>query len=97
VEQSSSGRLELFIESPDGRETVVEHDRVILSVGMTPEPETSRLAGMLGLPLNAHGFLASGTPAAQVWACGTCLEPQSIPDSMASARATALAMAGRSA
>ena len=97
VEQSSSARLELFIESPDGRETVVEHDRVILSVGMTPEPETSRLAGMLGLPLNAHGFLASGTPAAQVWACGTCLEPQSIPDSMASARATALAMAGRSA
>jgi heterodisulfide reductase subunit A-like polyferredoxin len=72
---------------------------VILSVGIRPEPETARLAGMLGLPLNAHGFLASANPAAGVWACGTCLEPQTIPDSMASARAVAMAMqtAGRGA
>jgi heterodisulfide reductase subunit A-like polyferredoxin len=73
------------------------HDRVVLSVGMRPEPRTAGLAGMLGLPLNAHGFLASAHPAAQVWACGTCLEPQSIPDSMATARAVALQMAGRGA
>jgi heterodisulfide reductase subunit A-like polyferredoxin len=97
VEQASSGRLQLFFESPDGQESTAEHDRVVLSVGISPEPKTADLARMLGLPLNAHGFLASATPAPRVWACGTCLEPQSIPDSMASARATALAMAGRSA
>ena len=97
VEQAASGRLQLFFESPDGQESVAEHDRVILSVGIRPEPDTALLAGMLGLPLNAHGFIAAANPAAQVWACGTCLEPQSIPDSMASARATALQMAGRSA
>jgi heterodisulfide reductase subunit A len=97
VEQEASGRLKLFFESPDGQESAAEHDRVILSVGIRPEPETANLAGMLGLPLNAHGFIASANPAARVWACGTCLEPQSIPDSMASARATALQMSGRSA
>jgi heterodisulfide reductase subunit A len=92
VEQTSSGRLALYFESPDGQESVAEHDRVILSVGIRPEPRTAGLAGLLGLPLNAHGFLASANPAAQVWACGTCLEPQSIPDCMASARAVALDM-----
>ncbi|OHD72074.1 MAG: hypothetical protein A2V99_15025 [Spirochaetes bacterium RBG_16_67_19] len=70
---------------------------MVLSVGILPEPGTADLAGMLGLTLNAHGFLASAHPAAGVWACGTCLEPQSIPDSMASSRAVALEMAGRGA
>jgi heterodisulfide reductase subunit A len=97
VEQASSGRLRLHFESPDGQESVAEHDRVVLSVGIRPEPRTAGPAGLLGLPLNAHGFLAAANPAAQVWACGTCLEPQSIPDSMASARAAALQMAGRGA
>jgi len=97
VEQLSTGRLRLYFESPDGQESVAEHDRVVLSVGIRPEPRTAGLAGLLGLPLNAHGFLASANPAARVWACGTCLEPQSIPDSMASARAVALQMAGRGA
>jgi heterodisulfide reductase subunit A len=103
VEQASSGRLVLYFESPDGQQSVAEHDRVILSVGIRPEPSTAGLAGLLGLPLNAHGFVASANPAAGIWACGTCLEPQSIPDCMASARAVAmdmdmsLEMAGRSA
>jgi heterodisulfide reductase subunit A len=101
TEQASSGRLQLYFESPDGQSSMAEHDRVVLSVGLRPEPRTAGLAGMLGLPLNAHGFLASAHPAAQVWACGTCLEPQSLPDSMASARAVAmdmsLEMAGRGA
>ncbi len=93
VEQLSSGRLQVLFESPDGTESTAEHDRVVLSVGIRPEPGTADLAGLLGVPLNAHGFLASAHPAAGVWACGTCLEPQSIPDSMASARAAAMAMA----
>jgi heterodisulfide reductase subunit A len=97
VEQASSGRLQLYFESPAGQQSVAEHDRVILSVGIRPEPRTAGLAGLLGLPLNAHGFVASANPAPQVWACGTCLEPQGIPDCMASARAVALEMAGRSA
>ena len=94
VEQLSTGRLQVLFESPDGQQSTAEHDRVVLSVGIRPEPGT---AGLLGLPLNAHGFLASAHPAAGVWACGTCLEPQSIPDSMASSRAVALEMAGRGA
>jgi heterodisulfide reductase subunit A len=96
VEQAA-GRLELSFESPDGGQGLAVHDRVVLSVGIRPEPRTAALAGLLDLPRNAHGFLASAHPAEQVWACGTCLEPQSIPDSMASARAVALEMAGRDA
>lgn len=92
VEQVSSGKLELFIENPDGPETVAEHDHVVLSVGLGPEPATAPLADWLAAPRNEFGFIASGAPAPRVWATGTCVEPQSIPDSMASARAVALEM-----
>ncbi len=92
VEQASSGRLTLHFESPDGQQSTAEHDRVILSVGIRPEPSTAVMAGLLGLPLNTHGFVASAHPAAKVWACGTCLEPQGIPDCMATSRAVAMDM-----
>lgn len=92
VEQLSSGKLQLLIESPDGQESTVEHDRVVLSIGMGPEPATAALADLLGAARNEFGFIAGAAPAPQVWACGTCVEPQSMPESMAAARAVALEM-----
>jgi heterodisulfide reductase subunit A len=91
VERSSAGKLELYIENPDGGQTVVEHDRVVLSVGMEPDPQAAELAEKLGLERNEFGFF-TGAAQGRLFATGTCVQPQSIPDCMASARATAVAM-----
>ena len=93
VEGTATGRLKLYMENPDGDETVVEQDRVVLSVGMGPEPDADRVAGLFGLPRNEFGFFAQPAPHPWLFASGTCREPQSISDSMASARAVALEMA----
>jgi heterodisulfide reductase subunit A-like polyferredoxin len=66
-----------------------EHDRVVLSVGLGPAAEAARMAGLFGLERDAFGFLR---PAAPVFVTGTCREPQSIPECIASARAAALEM-----
>jgi heterodisulfide reductase subunit A len=91
VEQSSAGKLELCIENNDGGQTVVEHDRVVLSVGLEPDPGAAELAKQLGLDRNEFGFFA-GDAAARLFVTGTCAAPQSIPDSMSSARAMAAVM-----
>jgi heterodisulfide reductase subunit A len=93
VEQASSGKLELYIENPDGGQTLVEHDRVVLSVGMEPDPQAAELAKSLGLGRNEFGFFA-GEAGDRLFVTGTCAEPQSIPDSMSSARAMAVIMGG---
>ncbi len=91
VERSSSGKLQLYIENPDGGQTVVEHDRVVLSVGMEPAPQAAELAEQLGLKRNEFGFFAAAAQG-RLFATGTCAQPMSIPDCMSSARATAAAM-----
>jgi heterodisulfide reductase subunit A-like polyferredoxin len=98
IEQTSAGRLQAYIENPEGEQPatggVVEHDRIVLSVGMEPAAETQTLVEKLGLLRNEFGFLATEPASARtnlpaVYACGTCREPQSIPDTMAAARAAA--------
>jgi heterodisulfide reductase subunit A-like polyferredoxin len=94
IEQTASGKLQAYIENPEGGQSVVEHDRIVLSVGMEPAAESQSLIEQLGLPRNEFGFLATEPDSARtalpaVYACGTCREPQSIPDTMAAARAAA--------
>ena len=90
VEQSSTGRLKLHIENIDGEDTIVEHDIVVLSVGMGPGVDSERLASLFDLKRDEFGFLSSSLP--NVFVSGTCKEPLSISDSMAFARATAIEM-----
>jgi len=100
VERGSSGALQLMIENPDGGQTVVEYDRVVLSVGMEPDREAGTVGEQFALSRNEFGFFvppgesAPGPayPGERVWVCGTCREPQAMPDAIASARATALQM-----
>jgi len=90
VEKSSSGRLKLHIENMDGEDSIVEHDMVVLSVGMGPTADSEKFVSFFGLEKDEFGFFASSLP--NVFVSGTCKEPLSIPDSMASARAIALEM-----
>jgi len=88
------GKLRLRVESPQGGESVVEHDTVVLSVGMGPAAGSARLAEIFGLEADVFGFFSrgSGEAGSGIVTAGTCREPQSITDSMASARAAALEM-----
>jgi heterodisulfide reductase subunit A len=93
IEQSSSSeKLKLRIENMNGEDTIVEHDMVVLSVGMGPAIESEKLAGLFSLNRDDFGFFSSSSP--QVFVSGTCQEPLSIPDSMAAARAIAVEMQG---
>jgi heterodisulfide reductase subunit A-like polyferredoxin len=91
VEQSRNGKLKLHIENMDGEESIVEHDMVVLSVGMGPALASEKLAAQFDLQRDEFGFLASSS-LPNVFVTGTCQEPLSIPDSMAAARAIALEM-----
>lgn len=91
VERAGS-RLKLRFDDPQAAAAgagAAEHDRVVLSVGLGPVAEAARMAGLFGLEQDAFGFLR---PAAPVFVTGTCREPQSIPECIASARAAALEM-----
>ncbi len=90
VEQSSRGTLKLHIENMNGETSIVEYDRVVLSVGMGPAENSDRLLSLFKLEQDAFGFFSSSLP--NVFVSGTCKEPLSIPDSMASARSAALEM-----
>jgi heterodisulfide reductase subunit A-like polyferredoxin len=57
---------------------------------MGPTAEAKTVASLFGLKRDAFGFFSSPLP--NVFVSGTCQEPLSIPDSMATARAIALAM-----
>lgn len=91
IEQSSSSeKLRLRIENMNGEDTIVEHDVVVLSVGMGSAIESEKIAESFSLTRDDFGFFSSSSP--QVFVSGTCKEPLSIPDSMAAARAIAVEM-----
>ena len=66
------------------------YDKVVLSVGLGPAEGARELAALLGLGLDGNGFLRPG--AEGVFVTGTCREPQSIGECIASARAEAQQM-----
>jgi heterodisulfide reductase subunit A-like polyferredoxin len=74
----------------NGEDTIVEHDVVVLSVGMGSAIESEKVAELFSLTRDDFGFFSSSSP--QVFVSGTCKEPLSIPDSMAAARAIAVDM-----
>lgn len=73
-----------------GADTIVEHDAVVLSVGLGPESGASKLAELFSLSQDEFGFFRSNLE--NVFITGTCKEPMSIPDSMTAARAVAFEM-----
>lgn len=90
IEKSGNGKLKLSIEDPLGEESTAEHDTVILSVGMGPNSDSDSIVTLFGLKQDEFGFYQSDMP--NVFVTGTCKEPQSINDSIASAKSVALEM-----
>lgn len=90
IDGTADGRLRLKIEGEPTPKGVAEHDAVVLSVGLGPAQSAPVLAEQFGLSTDKFGFLSSNRD--NVFVCGTCAAPQSIPESMASARATAADM-----
>ena len=89
VEQLANGKLKLLIESVNGEDSVALHDKVVLSVGLGPASGSERIAELFKIEQDEFGFFREHE---NVFVCGTCKEPQSIPESMASARAAAVEM-----
>ena len=92
VEAAPCGRLQVLGEGQNGEDSVAEHDVVVLSVGMEPGPDARRTAETFRIEQDEFGFFRGGE---NVSVSGTCKEPQSIPEAMASARSAALGMVKR--
>lgn len=91
IDRAGNGKLKLHIENMDGEDTLVEHDRVVLSVGMGPADDAAAWASLFDLQRDQFGFFTSSL-LPNVFVSGTCQEPQNISESMAAARAIALDM-----
>jgi heterodisulfide reductase subunit A len=93
----SGGRLALTIDDPATGSTTALHDTVVLSAGMQSADGADEVAARFGLGRDVFGFFdatAGGDAAGRVRAAGTCVEPQSMIEAMASGRAAALDLAG---
>jgi heterodisulfide reductase subunit A len=88
----SGGRLALTIDDPATGSTTALHDTVVLSVGMRSADGSEEVAALFGLGRDQFGFFTA--PAGRIRAVGTCVEPQSMIEAMASGRAAALELAG---
>jgi heterodisulfide reductase subunit A-like polyferredoxin len=70
-------------------------EMVVLSTAAMPAKGSDQLAEKLGIKLNEHGFVAAGLPfptdtsVPGIFACGFCLGPVDIPESVAQASAAA--------
>jgi len=87
IEQTNNGKLKLHIENMDNSVIVAEHDIAVLSVGLGPADDSKRMKDLFNLETDEFGFFSSKTK--NVFVSGTCAKPQSIPESMALARAIA--------
>jgi heterodisulfide reductase subunit A2 len=86
-----------------GRPVEAPMDMVVLSVGMEPSRGTIEMAGVLGVPREAHGFIATPgapldtvtTPVPGIFVAGAAAGPKDLEDSvsmagLAAAKAVAL-------
>jgi len=99
IEQTEAdGTLEVFVE-----DTLAHHQRriaadlVVLSVAAAPNDGAIKLAKILRIDTDEHGFIARKDPAVSavetsrrgIFACGSSVGPQVIPDCVAQASAAA--------
>ena len=90
IDESVTGSLRVMLEEVNGETSVVEHDRVVLSVGMDKSICADATASRFGLSIDEFGFISSTDE--NVFVGGTGREPMSIVESMACAKAIASKM-----
>jgi len=86
------GRVRVnYLDTDTGQPAREVFDLVVLSVGMTPHPETPEIAEWLDMPLSDTGFAsATGTPG--VFSAGAVTGPMGIAEAIAGAEAAAWEM-----
>ncbi len=80
-----------------GQQVEIAADMVVLATAIVPRPETRRLAELLGVEVDEHGFLREANPNLEpvctrrpgVFAAGTAVGPRDIPETVAQASAAA--------
>ena len=80
-----------------GQSVEIAADLVVLATAIVPRPETRHLAGMLGIPVDEHGFLSEtdpnlepiGTERPGIYLAGAAIGPRDIPESVAQGSAAA--------
>jgi len=76
-----------------GKIDVKNFDLVVLSTGLSPNKENSNLARMLKINRDEFGFFeakdSGETNIDGIYACGTCISPKNIVDSISSAKVVA--------
>ncbi|MBI5062324.1 MAG: FAD-dependent oxidoreductase, partial [Desulfatitalea sp.] len=88
-------RLRIVYATEAGRTAEEIFDLVVLSIGLTADPQAVALAGRLGVGLNGYGFADThGTSPVQtsregIYVCGAFQEPKDIPHSVMEASAAA--------
>ncbi|MFZ5639319.1 MAG: FAD-dependent oxidoreductase [Bacillota bacterium] len=84
-----------YANSLTGEALEDKYDLIVLSAAITPGEDTEKLASMLGIELDRHGFFKVDTEnpvatgQAGVFVAGTCQSPKDIPQSMEQAKAAA--------
>jgi len=89
IDHLASGRLLVKMEDDSSAQSSVEHDAVVLSVGLGPARDAKTVAALFGLSSDEFGFLAPGADGTVVTA-GTCTRAQGISESMINGRTAAL-------
>ncbi|MCX7683578.1 MAG: CoB--CoM heterodisulfide reductase iron-sulfur subunit A family protein [Anaerolineae bacterium] len=87
----------LGADTLSGRQVEIAADMVVVAPALVPRPETRRLAGMLGLPTDEHGWLLPLEPNLHpvetirpgVFLAGTVVGPMDIPETVAHASGAA--------
>jgi len=85
-----------------GRQVEIVADLVVLADAIVPRPASNRLAQMLGVSYDEHGFYTEAHPKLRpvetsnpgVFLAGACQAPKDIPDSVAQASAAASKVLG---
>ncbi|MCA1959183.1 MAG: FAD-dependent oxidoreductase [Desulfomonile sp.] len=90
VRIGTGGRPELIYEGTGDVRVAEEHDLVVLSVGIHPNPAIASLVNQMGIRLNEDGFVGHGaedvnTGIEGVFVAGTAQGPKSIADSVSHA------------
>jgi heterodisulfide reductase subunit A2 len=101
VGEGFDGRLIIKAEDTLSSKPIkVSLDLLVLMAGMAANPETNKIAKMLSVPIAEDGFLKSKDPILSIhesstdglFYAGACTGPKTLPESLAEARAAALAI-----
>ncbi|MBI4644147.1 MAG: CoB--CoM heterodisulfide reductase iron-sulfur subunit A family protein [Deltaproteobacteria bacterium] len=99
IEPLPQGGVRVRYTDPAGRPAAAPFDLAVLAVGLRPPADLAHGSRVLGIALNAHGFIRSGsgnpvlTARPGVLTCGSAQEPMDITQSVTAAGAAAQAAA----